>query len=223
MSNDITAEWQVMSKRIENALTDLRVDQVIFNGFLEIVESNTELPKNNLFIVWAWRNYLFNAAMAIRRQLSTDSRDASLINLLESIKKQPHALSRERYASLFKDTGFENDATFINQGFDNAVGKGRNSLDQSDIAKDIEDLKAVAEPLRIYATKTLAHADRNADSIETLPTIRDLNDSIDLIERVYKKYYFLLNAGSIVFPEVAQIPWKEIFLKPWKLDRRNLS
>lgn len=222
MSTDITAEWLAMSKKIENALADLRADQVIFNGFMEVVESNPELPDNNLFIVWAWRNYLFSAAMAIRRLISKHPNDVSLVNLLEGIKRQPHILSRERHASLFKGTGFENDATFINAGFDDAVGKGRDALDESDIAKDIESLRAVAEPLRIYANKTIAHADRNADSIRTLPTIRDLNDSMDLLEAVYNKYYFLLNAGSIEFPKVAQVPWKEVFLKPWKSDKRNL-
>lgn len=128
MSTDITEKWLAMCKNIENALYELRADQVIFNGFMGIVESNSELPDNNLFIVWAWRNYLFTAAMAIRRQLSSDLRDVSLISLLEDIKKQPHVLSRQRYASLFKGTGFEHDPTYINLGFDTVVGKGKDSL-----------------------------------------------------------------------------------------------
>lgn len=141
---------------------------------------------------------------------------------MESIKRQPHIISRERHASLFNGTGFESDKTFINKGFDDAVGEGRDELDESDVAEDIERLKAVSEPLRIYANKTLAHADSNADSIRILPTIRDLNDSMDLIEAIYKKYYFLLNASSIEFPKVAQVPWKEVFLEAWKFDKKNL-
>lgn len=223
MSNDVPEKWLAVFKKIENALFDLRADQVVFRGFMEIVESNPALPDNNLFIVWAWRNYLFTAAIAIRRQISIDSRDVSLANLLEDIKKEPHILSRQRYASLFKGTGFENDFAYINQGFDSVVGEGKNFLDQTEIAKDVDNLRTVAESLRVYANKTLAHADKNAESIQTLPTIKDLNDSMDLIEKIFKKYYFILTASNIEFPRVAQVPWKEIFLKPWKLDRRNLA
>lgn len=222
MSSDGTAEWMAMSKKIEDALTDMRADQVIFRGFMEVVESNPELPDNNLFIVWIWRNYLFAAAVAVRRLLSKDTRDVSLINLLESIRRQPHVISRERHASLFKGTGFEDDATYINAGFDSEVGKGNDALDGSAVAKDIEGLGAVAKTLCAYTNKIIAHADRNADSIRTLPTIRDLNDSMDLIEKVFNKYFYLLNAANITFPTAAQVPWKEIFLKPWKRDRRNL-
>lgn len=222
MSTDITAEWIGACKRIENALFDMRADQVIFRGFMGIVESNPDLPDNNLFVVWAWKNYLFAAVMAVRRLLSKDPRDVSLVNLLDSIGRQPHVLSRERHASLFKGTGFENDAAFINAGFDSAVGEGRDMLDGPDIAGDIKRLRAVAKTLRDYTNKVVAHTDKNADSIRTLPTIRDLDDSMDLMEKIFQKYYFLLNAATVVFPTVAHVPWKKIFLKPWKLDRSNL-
>ncbi len=223
MCGEIIEEWQSMFNNIENALFDLRADQCIFRGFMEIVESNPALPSNNLFIVWAWRNYLYTAAMRVRRQISTDSRDASLVNLLEAIKREPAVLSRQRYASLFKGAGvLENDSAFINKCFDDLVGEGKQSLSPTDITEDIDCLKKTAGTLHEYATKIVAHADKNAESIKTLPTIKDLDDSIDLFEKTFNRYYGLLNAGGIGFPKVANDPWKEIFLRPWKLDKKNL-
>jgi len=222
MCGEILKEWLTMFEKIENALFDLRADQVIFRGFMEIVESNPALPANNLFIVWAWRNYLFTAAMAARRQISSKYDDLSLVNLLTAIKAEPAVLSRQTYASLFKDTGFKDDSAYINQCFDKLVGKGKESLDTTDVAEDIKSLENAAKTLREYANKTIAHAGKDAESIKTLPTIKDLDDLIDLFEKIFNKYYGLVKAGGIQFPKVAQVPWKKIFLKPWKLDKKNL-
>jgi len=211
-----------MLKRITDALSELRSNQHIFRGFMEIVESNPALPKNNLFIVWAWENYLFAAAMGVRRQISIKYDDVSLVNLLEDIKKEPAVLSRQRFISLFKGTGFETDFAYINLCFNKLVSEGKDSLDSADIDKDISCLNETAQSLKVYATKTLAHAGRDAESIKTLPTIKDLDDSIDLFEKMLNKYYGILNAGGIELPKVAQVLWKEIFLKPWKLDKINL-
>ncbi|MCG7852712.1 MAG: hypothetical protein MIO92_09335 [Methanosarcinaceae archaeon] len=222
MSNNKEEKWQAMLKRIIEALSDLRVNHYIFNGFMEIVESNPDLPDNNLFIVWAWKNYLFAAAMGVRRQLSSKYDDVSLVNLLEDIKKEPAVLSRQRYTSLFKGTGFENDSHYVNNCFDEIVGKGKDFIDPTEVDSDIKSLNETAESLKVYATKTLAHAGNDAESIKTLPTIKDLDDSIDLFEKTLNKYYALLNAGGIELPKVAQVPWKEVFLKPWKIDKKNL-
>ncbi len=48
------------------------------------------------------------------------------------------------------------------------------------------------------------------------------DDSIDLFEKTFNRYYGLLNAGTVGFPKVANDPWKKVFLRPWKLDSKNL-
>jgi hypothetical protein len=218
MCDDKIEKWQSMIKKIIEELSGLRTDQFIFRGYMEILESNPALPKNNLFVVWAWRNYLFTAAMGVRRQLSSRYEDISLVNLLEDIKKEPTLLSRTRYTSLYKGTGFENDIAYINDCFDKLVGKGKESLDSADIALDIDQINEIAKALKVYSNKTIAHAGKDAESIETLPTIKDLNDSIDMFERMLNKYYGILNAGGIELPKFAQVAWESVFLIPWKLN-----
>lgn len=214
-------KWQKMLETIVEELADLRANHHIFQEFMKIVESNPKLPDNSLFIVWAWKNYLFTAAMGVRRQLSDKYHDVSLVNLLEEIKAEPEVLSRERYASLFRGTGLESDFCYINSCFDSIVGEGRAFLDPADIEKDMNDLKTTAECLKDYATKTIAHAGRDATSIKVVPTIKDLDASLDLFEQVLKKYFALINAGGIELPTVAQEPWKEIFSIPWLADKKQ--
>jgi AcrR family transcriptional regulator len=212
---------QSMLNMIVEELTDLRANKLIFDGFMEIVESNPDLPSNNLFIVWAWKNYLFTAAMGVRRQLSRRYDDVSLANLLEYIKREPEYLSRERYASLFSGTGFEKDSDYINGCYDSIAGEGKGFMDSEDIERDIACLDATAECLKDYATKVIAHAGRDVASIRTLPTIHDLEASLDLFEKVLNRYFSLINAGAIELPKVAQVPWVEIFLIPWKVNKKR--
>jgi hypothetical protein len=102
----------------------------------------------------------------------------------------------------------------INGCYDSIAGKGRDFMDPGDIEKDIASLDAASECLKDYATKVIAHAGRDVATIRTLPTIRDLEASLDLFEKILNRYYALINAGGIELPTVAQVPWTEIFLVP---------
>ena len=59
----------------------------------------------------------------------------------------------------------------------------------------------------------VAHIDKA--SIRRLPTISDLDGSIDCLAEITRKYYAILHAGSIELLPVAQMPWKKIFDIPW--------
>jgi len=143
-----------------------------------------------------------------------DSRSASLYILLKDIKENPEILSRERYTGLFKDTGFANDYFYINEQFDRLVGKGKNYIDPDDVDKDIQSLEKIrANELITYVNKTIAHLDKK--KIEKVPRIKDLDDSIDLLEELVQKYYGIFYAGGISLLPIPQIPWKDIFKISW--------
>ena len=51
---------------------------------------------------------------------------------------------------------------------------------------------------------------------EDLPTIGDLDDCIDYLEKLFIKYYAIFYTGTYttLLPTI-QYPWKEIFEFPW--------
>lgn len=203
-----------MLKQIKDSVSNLLWNRLFFREFMSIVEVNPQLPENNYFIVWIWENYLYNAAMGVRRFVDKDQRSISLYLLLKDIIKNPEILSRERYVALFKETGFADDYDYINQDFDKLVGKGENHLDPGDLEKDIQQLLERTKVLTTYVNKTVAHLDK--EKLEKLPTIKDLDDSIDLLVKLVQKYYAIFNAEGIdLQAPVPQRPWKNIFKVPW--------
>jgi len=210
----IENEWISTLEHIENAVSKLLWNRYLFREFMDIVEKNPNLPANNFLIVWIWENYLLNAAIGVRRMVDRDNRSASLYLLLKGIKENPEILSRGRYTELFKDSGFANDYNYINGCFDRLVGKGKSYIDPEDVEKDIELLlKIRADKLVTYVDKTIAHLDKK--KIKKIPTIKDLDDSIDLLEKLVQKYYPIFHAASIGLLPKEQVPWKNIFKIPW--------
>jgi hypothetical protein len=206
-------EWISILKQIENSVSKLLENRLFFREFMSIVEANSELPENNYFIVWIWENYLLNAAIGVRRFVDKDSRSISLYLLLKDIMKNPKILSRERYTALFKDTGFADDYNYINYCFDKLVGEGKDYIDPADVEEDIKKLIERTEVLKTYVNKTVAHLDK--EKLEKLPTIKDLDDSIDLLVKLVQKYYAIFHAGSIDLQPVLLRLWKNIFKVPW--------
>ena len=202
-----------MLKQIENSVSKLLENRFFFREFMSIVEANPQLPENNYFIVWIWENYLYNAAIGVRRFMDKDARSVSVCLLLKDIKENPEILSRERYTALFKDTGFANDYNYINQCFDKLVGEGKNHIDPTDVEEDTKRLIERTEVLKTYVNKTVAHIDK--EKLKKLPTIKDLDDSVDLLVEIVQKYYAIFHAGSIDLQPIPQLPWKNIFKVPW--------
>jgi len=87
------------------------------------------------------------------------------------------------------------DDDYINRGFDELVGKGKEYIEPLDVKDDISKLNERIEVLKTYVNKTVAHLDR--EKLEKLPTIKDLDDSIDLIVKLIQKYYAIIHAGTI--------------------------
>ena len=206
-------EWISLLGKIENHISHLLWNRYLFREFLGIIEANPALQLNNPFVVWVWENYLFNAALGVRRLVDRDRRSISLLLLLEDMVERPEILSRKRYTALFADSGFADDTGYINACFDSLVGEGKDHLDRRDIEHDIHRLLKIAAVLIRYVNKMVAHIDKA--SIRRLPTISDLDGSIDCLAEITRKYYAILHAGSIELLPVAQMPWKKIFDIPW--------
>jgi hypothetical protein len=217
MSKSKDKEWISLLRNIENQVSRLLWNRYLFREFMATIETNSALDTNNPFVVWVWENYLFNAALGVRRLIDRDRRSISLLLLLEDIAKKPEILSRKRYAALFEDSGLSDDTAYINRCFDSLVGEGKDCPDRRDIEHNMQKLLIIAKILIRYVNKMVAHIDKG--TIRKLPTINDLDASIDCLADITKKYYAILHAGGVELLPVAQTPWKRIFEIPWISSR----
>jgi hypothetical protein len=219
MPKNKAEEWISLLEKIENLISHLLWNRYIFRELLIITEANPSLQNNNPFVVWLWENYIFSAALGVRRLCDKDKRSISLLLLLEEMQREPEILSRERYTTLFRGSGFANDLAYINSCFDSLVGEGKEHPGRNDIENDIHKLLEVAEVIISYVNKMVAHIDK--DTIKELPTVNNLDASIDRIAEITEKYHAILYAGSLDLQPVAQVPWQEVFRRPWILPERG--
>ena len=84
LSNNKEKEWISVLKQIENSTSELLGNRFFFCEFMSIIQANPQLPENNYFIVWIWENYLYNAAIGVRRLVDRDERCVSLFLLLKN-------------------------------------------------------------------------------------------------------------------------------------------
>jgi len=203
---------------LERAVTDLRIDQHIFWEVQEIIRANPKIHTPGDFNGWMGRMYSAAISVAIRRQVDSDSRSVSFIRFLGELKSTPKVVSRERYVALFREAGLPE--FLANADFDRHVGVGFNSLDPGAVDREIETLKLKTEPLRTYVNKRIAHHDEK--EFTNFPKFRDIDEAIDYLEVLVKRYVLLFRAKGLtqVLP-YWQYDWKAIFYHPWV--ERNLS
>lgn len=225
-SHDITddeqfAAWDQWLEHIKDEVTRLAVNKHIFWEVQEIIKANPKIQKPSSFYEWMGNVYATDAVIGIRRLLDPDirRRSISFVRLLTEIKNSPEVLSRTRFLSLYRHADHPFDVQRFwekraHKDFDKFAGEGKPHVDPALIEANLSMLKEKAKNLHHYANKRIAHFDTG--EFTTLPTFKELNDCLEFLEVLLKKYMLLFRAVAYkqALP-VWQYDWKAIFREPW--------
>ena len=88
------------------------------------------------------------------------------------------------------------------------------SIPPNEVDKDLSELQKKSKVIKGYVDKTVAHLDKS--KAKKLPTYKELNECLDYLEKLLKKYLRLFRATH--FANIVPIPqynWKEIFTRSW--------
>lgn len=203
------SEWGKWIESTCQEVTNLLRSRYIFSEVQKMIRANPRIQKSSAFYDWLARVYATDAAIAIRRQLDTDERSVSLARLLQAIRDNPEVLSRKRFLAR-PTTIFEEED---NETFNMLCGEGTAHIDPMIPCIDLCQLRCRAEPLRRYVNLRIAHTSRNAPN--TIPTFADLDQCIDLLEKLAVKYRQLLRHECGPLLRVFPYDWKRIFRQPW--------
>ena len=208
----VFAEWDGWLETIKNDVTNLSVNRHIFREVQKIVEANPRIHLASDFYEWMGSVYAHYASIGLRRQIDKDERTISLRRLLEKIKDQPEVLSRERYVALWDDPVLRK--RFADGQFNEFTGPGKPHIDPAMVEEDVSQLVKKIESVKGYVDKRIAHYDRQGPT--TLPTYADLNECLDFVEVLLRKYLNVFRAEMRprILP-VWQYDWKQIFRHPW--------
>jgi len=86
-------------------------------------------------------------------------------------------------------------AMFLKEISESPKFLSENHINPEEVEKDIDDLQKKAKLCEKFADKTIAHHDIQKPII--IPKFKDVNDSIDFLEELIKKYYSLFHAQSL--------------------------
>lgn len=161
-----------MIKRIEDSLTVLHASRVFYREYLEILNANPRLKTSNHFLTWIADNYLYSAAMSLRRILDQTRGTISLYKLLDALQENDHLLTKTSYMTRFIADGTDRDLAEI--CFSSFARFGHTEGLNLQILRDqIESFSESWGRLKDYIDERIAHEARSPS--EDIPTVSDLD------------------------------------------------
>jgi hypothetical protein len=186
----------------------------IWRGFSIVHDAAPEEARENAtFVFWIRWNYARSMGSAIRRQVDVREDVVSLGRLIDRIWKYPTVLTREHY----RRTQGPDDLRMADEAFNKLAGAGE-YINPEIPAADMEGLRQSTATVRSWVNKAVAHTDqRERDA----PSLAQIDDSIDSVVELFRKYYGLI-VGVSVIPSVVMTPWPVVFRVPWIPDDDQL-
>lgn len=205
-------KWLRWRESIEGDIVTLRINREIFLGIRDIIRKNRyeEIKTSRHVYEYIGHTYVAYMAIGIRRQIKVDEKAISLLRLLTEISESPQTLSRKYYVGLCNGTNAEK---YSDQWFDKLCGDNKAYISPDMVESDINALREIVSKVEDFADKRIAHHDTREPD---LPRFSDLDESLDKIWEIYKKYLAALTATSVsLTPLIVQCNWTEIFTVPW--------
>ncbi len=205
------AKWIKWIDFLYNEVLYLFTNRFIFIELQTIINSNTRIQKPSIFYDQYRINYATTILMNLRRLLEPNKSGVTFYELLDDICINPKVITRKYHVSLYKQKNMGGDT------FNKYAGKttgDKDFLDINIVFSDKSSLEKNLNQIKPLIDKIIAHRDKNPPKV--LHTYNDIDEIINFIGDLTKKYYLILKAGSITnLTPTIQYDWKEIFTEAW--------
>jgi len=202
-------KWRRWLKTIGNDLGWLLTSHDIFEEVQKIMKSNKKIQSPPLFYCWIKDNYSAKVAIGIRRLVEPEKnykRAISLYRLIEDISKNRQAITREGLTE---------------RDFDIFAKKGDPLISTYKLNRDMKSLKIKTQRIRTFTNKYIAHYDLEG-RIRRLPTFKDVDEALKVVDTIFCKYYLLLTRYSMTTRKpVLQYNWKKPLRHAWIVEQKN--
>lgn len=206
-------KWYRWFDRVYLDVTNLSRYRAIFWEVQDIIRKNQQIHKPSSFYEFLGQSYVAYAVMGIRRQLKFHPDSISFARLLDEIVETPQVLSRHRFVQHYKGTAIEH---LADSDFDRFAGDAKDHVDPQLVHADLRLLLEKGKSLEDYADKRIAHIDKRKP--RTVPTFDQVDECVDFIEDLTKKYFLLIRCEALLSVLPTHLnDWKSIFYEPWIL------
>jgi hypothetical protein len=151
----------------------------------------------------------------VRRQADRDPRTRSLRVLICEMRDNAELFTRDYFVGLLGDqTDNELMVQRAHEGFDRFAGTG-DHLDPRIPTADIDSLDRDATLVKGFVDQHLAHT--QAEPNVRIPTFAELDEAIDSVGEMFKKYAATLTGAAWLMLDepTFQYDWKAVFRVPW--------
>ena len=209
-------KWIRWLEVIKGEIQDLVVAKYTFTEVQSIVRNNNKIQKNSSFYDYFTRTYLSHTMSGLRRQLKSDKQSISLVRLFEEMISSPETFSRSFYREKYEDSVVQE---FADKDFNNFAKPDQSHIDATLIESDLSELRNITKRCEDFTDKRLAHRDKREP--KEIPTFKDLDSCIELLDKLYVKYHLLFHATSMdTLLPTWQYDWKSIFRQSWIDDNQ---
>lgn len=198
---------------IHSNVMTMHLQRDAWRDVAEIVKANGQLP-DSYWWEFMFDTYATTQAVAVRRQADTHKDAASLGKLIEEVRDDARRITPDFWIGLWDNPDARSIREAKQQWTDQYGGSVGTHLDPAIPAADLDKLTAAASKARRYVDRHVAHAD--ATSPDVTLTLTDVHDAIDVIGELFRRYYGLFTASTMLFlTPVIQHNWKAVFREPW--------
>jgi hypothetical protein len=213
-------EWQRWRERYDkthNGVLRLFHDRAIWRTILAMLDANPAVARGGFGEYWLGSCYTTSQLIGIRRETGADNQSIGMLRSLNSLASTPRMATRAWHQQEIAEHGHpEEDRDRL---FNRFAGPTQPFIDSGLVQKDIAVLEAVIDRVNSYTNKALAHRDDSVRSGPPPPVITwaHLDDAIDTVGRIHKKYFSLCHPGEtlgILTPLISP-GWIQIFGTAW--------
>jgi hypothetical protein len=213
LTKETFQRWQNWIEIIKNDLEQVINYHQIYESFIKMINANVEhINKNNgrLFCDFVRECYATYAMAAIRRHSKIEKDSISLMKLLDQLKKSSGQFTYEFYLQQYpikKDELEWQKATF------ESFSKNGKCLSEEIISSDMQTINEIAGRVSGFVDRVIAHLDQRG--IKRNITYKDVTDSVDLFNKITRKYITLITSvGYVTLQPIIQFDWERIFTVP---------
>jgi hypothetical protein len=209
-------KWRRHLKIILHDLSSLLVAHEVMWETIRIYQANPELKNMpDDFLNVMFDNYVARLTVGIRRLTDKShqyKKAVSLYLLIDDIKSNYSIISRKFHISTFPK--WMKEEGMADRDFDKFAGKGESFLNIHWIEFDLKKICKTTKKIRTFVDKWIAHTDFEK-RIRRLPVKNDVEKTLKNLEKIFCKYYGLINLRSPGTLPLLRSDWKEVFTKPW--------
>jgi hypothetical protein len=202
--------WRRWFDDIKNQIFAIHHRRQVYREVMAMIDANPAIQVPSAFYTWMRTVYVYDTTIAVRRLVDRDRRTVSLVRLTQEIGDHPEVMTRARFVARYR--GWLRGAG--HRDFEQFASPSAKTIHRRGIRRDQRELVAAARRLKTFVDRHVAHNDRRP--MRRLPTYAELDDCIDLLGRLAKRYCLLLEQSALVdVVPVIQDDWKAPFHVPW--------